>query len=842
MNGILGSNPPYLQPDRQYLREQESAHELIDACYAEDEKKIRQLVWQRKLSPGQLSPYLFTACAIQSLSIARLFIDMGASVNCMTPQRNTLLGVVCLNGNFDLIQLLVSKGVDVTFPLGPNKKSPLHSAIHFQRFDHISYFLTIKPELVKAKDAEGLTPLHEVAGGGNVKIAQMLVEAGAEIEAQNEDGLTPLMEACCAGHDDLVEWFLQRGVNVNHVAKLRSYTPFLCACEKGHVAIAQTLKKAGARMTATTSDDQSTALHLGCASGNVDLVRWLLRQEGMEMEAVRKDGYTPLFCAVYSGNRSVVNFLIARGANLDAKASGLTLEEVAKQHKHEGLVEHLKRQRMLHDFGQQEYPLPPVERLYLACEIGNYPMWVAFKEALLTVEQHKKTWGSTLLHKACEGGNYFILLDLLRPGSDLEVLNQEGETPLHLACRYGHEDVALVLLKREASPHSKNHKGQTPIDLVPLGQKKVFEDIFDRHAPKFQSALPSSPIPATLEFYREDPTFFHKFCKVGNVWRMEQSLEQDPSFVHARDAGGTTALHMACEGRQKEALELLLHAGAKINQCDHKGSSPLHVACQAGFRHGVYKLLTMGAALQVDYVGKNLFHSACEGGDFAIIEKIYGLLPHALNVPDRAMGLYPLHYACVSKSWRGVGFLLMKKACIHVASKDGMSPFHEACRIGVLESVQLLFDAGADIHAPAKQGATPLHIAGRKGHLEVARFLLEKGVSLNEKAKDDSIPLHWACEGGNVELVRLLLTKMKEKKLLHLIEAKQTGGGTTPICIACHDGNRPLVELLLEHGALLNLRMQNGLTPIELARLRGHKELAGWLEKRVTPKNNSRKK
>ena len=62
---------------------------------------------------------------------------------------------------------------------------------------------------------KGWTVLMFNAENGNLKIANLLLDAGAEIDAVGEDGWTALMVAASHGHSDYIELLLERGANPN---------------------------------------------------------------------------------------------------------------------------------------------------------------------------------------------------------------------------------------------------------------------------------------------------------------------------------------------------------------------------------------------------------------------------------------------------------------------------------------------------------------------------------------------------------------------------------------------------------------------------------------------------
>jgi ankyrin repeat protein len=85
---------------------------------------------------------------------------------------------------------------------------------------------------------------------------------------------------------------------------------------------------------------------------------------------------------------------------------------------------------------------------------------------------------------------------------------------------------------------------------------------------------------------------------------------------------------------------------------------------------------------------------------------------------------------------------------------------------GNLETVKHHLAAGVDIDeafvAPGipVSGTTSLHLAVLSDRGKIAQFLIEKHANLNAKAKDEhgGTPLHWAAVLGRIKMARILIT------------------------------------------------------------------------------------
>jgi ankyrin repeat protein len=99
---------------------------------------------------------------------------------------------------------------------------------------------------VNAKDEDGLTPLHEAAGGGQKEITALLIAKGADVNANTPDGLTVFFAAILGANKEIVELLIAKGADVN-VRGFGGMTPLNMADDEGEKEIAALLRKHGGK-------------------------------------------------------------------------------------------------------------------------------------------------------------------------------------------------------------------------------------------------------------------------------------------------------------------------------------------------------------------------------------------------------------------------------------------------------------------------------------------------------------------------------------------------------------------------------------------------------------------
>mmetsp|Transcript_12321 Transcript_12321/g.15967 ORF Transcript_12321/g.15967 Transcript_12321/m.15967 type:complete len:175 (+) Transcript_12321:202-726(+) len=88
------------------------------------------------------------------------------------------------------------------------------------------------------------TPLHAAARKGNLEIARILIEAGADVNASKAEMIAPLEVASSAGHIGVVKLLLNHGAEVNHT-NLYNQNALAYAAKYGHTDVVELLVEHG---------------------------------------------------------------------------------------------------------------------------------------------------------------------------------------------------------------------------------------------------------------------------------------------------------------------------------------------------------------------------------------------------------------------------------------------------------------------------------------------------------------------------------------------------------------------------------------------------------------------
>lgn len=144
--------------------------------------------------------------------------------------------------------------------------------------------------------------------------------------------------------------------------------------------------------------------------------------------------------------------------------------------------------------------------------------------------------------------------------------------------------------------------------------------------------------------------------------------------------------------------------------------------------------------------------------------------------------------------------------------------------------VEYLLAMGADVNLRDEVSDNPLLYAGAEGLLEIVRLALAAGADTKLTNRYGGIAIIPASERGHVEVVRELLTN-SNTNVNHI---NRLGWTALLEAVVLADGgprHQAIVQLLVDHGADINIRDKNGETALELATRRGLTEIVAILAK-----------
>jgi ankyrin repeat protein len=301
--------------------------------------------------------------------------------------------------------------------------------------------------------------------------------------------------------------------------------------------------------------------------------------------------------------------------------------------------------------------------------------------------------------------------------------------------------------------------------------------------------------------------------------------------------GMMTIMHLACISGIAELLELLFWRGAIFDKLDEYDVTALNYAVRSGDLDTVIFALALGADPNLG----SPFTSASSDGRRDIM---MALVKYGADVDEKdSDGDTALKRAIEEESFDEVRFLLSLGADANLALDDDAHPMfgmiagceHQDMDTCVREQISLtLVEHGVNIQTRSQgySGRSLFHLAVRGAHTRLLRALLSRTTCPDVLNATDDIgwnSLHYAAVESNEQITHENFTMLSM-----LIEAgadinSRSNNGYTTLDLAAGDGNEALVKLLLDAGADITTSPDCKHSALTLAARKGNERVARML-------------
>jgi len=586
-----------------------------------------------------------------------------------------------------------------------------------------------------------------------------------------------VVHAAQSGDEAAVRAWVAGGGDVNETLEVfgAEYRLLACAAEGGHEDVVDLLLQLGAEVNWQCGVGGASALLAAAEYGRPAVVLRLLRA-GADMAMRNDSGQTALQLAKRSGNAACVD------------AFRRYLEEMRDQRQAAGGAGDASSADAAAPSpqgGGEGRAVLPGEAVKAALREGNEPALLAWLGGGGRVNATYDDDATLLMNAASFGRDHVVEL-LLGAGAEIDLQDNNGWTALMYAALDGQSTVAYNLWRHGADIDLQDSEGLTAL----------------MHA-----------------------------ARAGHPAVVSQLLRAGADMT-ARDEFGTTALEMAKEKGHAECVRALEeHAEAAMSAPTRPVSPAL--AVEEG-----------GAVLPPEVVS-----AVADSEEPALLEWLGGGgRVNATYEEGDATGLTLLMTAATYGHERLIDLLLQRGAAIDHQTSNGWTALTHAAINGETAVVRRLLQAGADVAvrsssvATAAGGKTALEWAEEKGHAECVRTFEEHAAAEAAAREAARAAEAAASEAARVKAefyaARQALIAGDEPALLAWLEA---GGQVnampsqrdlTLLMNAAHLGQERVVELLLQHGAEIDMESSKGVTALMLATACGHARVVELLLQR----------
>jgi ankyrin repeat protein len=495
-----------------------------------------------------------------------------------------------------------------------------------------------------------------------------------------------------------------------------------------------------------------------------------LVEQHADVNAPQADGATALHWAVFRSDKAMVDLLLRAGANPKApNRDGATPLWLASVNGDAAIIAALLKA------GADPNEQLPLGRtpLMVASRTGNVDAIKVLLDHGANVNAKETLRGTTALMWAADEGHAAAIQLLVQHGADIKAQSnpaERGRGPALGKSNDPRKQVAALGVALAA--------GIPTPQLGALGTTSLIPKVPEKRGSARGGATPAVGAAGFDQVDDAAATFGFGFGKPA-----------------PKDGGGLTPLVYAVRSDDLDSVKALLAAGADINQVTGYGWSPLLVATQNRYYKLGAFLLEHGADVNLANKGgwTPLYLATdnrnIEGGDYPVrksdmdhLDFIKLLLDKGANVNARMKDTTETR-TVFTNQW---------------LDENGATAFLRASQSGDIVLMKLLLAHGADPKIDTTLHVTALHVAAGIGWVE-------------------GITYEWS-PASTLEAVKMLLD-------LGLDPNAQADTGRTALHGAAHKGRTDVVQVLVDHGARLDVRDYGNTDN------RGSKELAvhTWL-------------
>ena len=313
----------------------------------------------------------------------------------------------------------------------------------------------------------------------------------------------------------------------------------------------------------------------------------------------------------------------------------------------------------------------------------------------------------------------------------------------------------------------------------------------------------------------------------NNAIQFKNFIKKHPEIVNfeCEEYGRCTLIFASVVSQNIDAVKALLDAGEDINIREKNGLTPIYMAIQVKNVPIVKMLLEHDANVNIIYNHEDtLLHVACIGKNYSIVKL---LLENNININVQDdYGFTALAYACRDGTLPIVKLLLQTSGIdVNLATIEKLSPLQLACfypeTAVYKEIVTLLLQKEANVHAKNIHSGFSLFFASENGSTDIMKLLLDNGAiaDINCQNEVGYSPLIVACENRKLNAVKLLLQYNVD---MYIFNQR----GASALHLICEDGFNDILEILIENKIDINIRSkcQFEYTPLMIACQQGHRE------------------
>lgn len=628
----------------------------------------------------------------------------------------------------------------LTAPVGSYGLTLLHLLVWHNFYDAVSKLLCegkIEGEEINMPDhkGHGITPFLLACCRGNLAMAQLLLENGADASLCDEKGrgvyhylarprcLDLVNVYACTENSvmqrEAIARLLENDIDQKDAEGVTPFERLLLSSDSSNYswALADVFLEKGAK-TDYVDENGNTLLMIAIKNNHMTAAVGLMEKCGDMVNIANKDGVTPLQQAAKFYNQGLCLALLDHGAAPSDEVRRMSIGELS--------------QITGNAFGR----VSDEERDGITLALYLTKKLIKMVDA---DDDDEMRYIVNIFHNALIADKKCMVLDACREaGLDFTAPIHSGgsATCLRDQCLNIGSGVRAIrkLIELGVDMDRAVIGGQTPANIIACGHSRN-------------------------STYGQDEPYFGEAAELLSKESMEEL-----------DNGGRAAIHNAVANGLTGMLKVMIEKGVDVNLTEDEpaqaGNTPLHEACIHGNAEEVRLLLAAGADDTMrNPDGETPAHFAVmkkKSGRELQTQERAGLLTGLKNLDEeRSDGRTPLmllQLLDVGTNRELQHIFIERGADVNHVDSDGKTALMlNADNYCYKEPIKELIQAGADINMADKEGNTALYYALKTGDRESARYMIKKGADYNHPNNAGVTPVQVAVEKG-YDIVLELMT------------------------------------------------------------------------------------
>ena len=553
------------QPEYAIAREGDKCSVCIDTFSVSDPRRIMAIDCQHLYHEEcirnwfSLNHYSCPICR-RDVNVHNLTVK---SIVANTGTENPLV-TACRCGSLDFIAEQHAKNASI---LSRNYWSNSHGeevpliliAIESNQPEVVRLILTLCPDAINHRSADGTNALITAAMAGHVPIATQLLESGADVNCQNAQGVCPLLTASVKGHSQFIDFLLAHHANIDVQDEL-CRTPLIAASWRGDIDIVRKLTDQGCDLNQKTVHDLASALTIALNKGDYGIARLLIEKNAT---------VSPLDLSIL-------------GRRTDSRDLFITVLNRLKA----SLSDEDFRRTINGEAGEKTSPIRDCAKKGAADSVCTLLEYGADPEV-------RDPKGHTAMYLAAIEGHLPVVEQLLKCGANTNALPTSGDNrglPMLLAaiCE-GHTKVATAIANHPATVINQVFKDTTPLVECVIKKNDVDTELLNvllRRGARVPTgcinplafAIPGLPtdVISILVKYTGKENINNPVLSLLELQNtLEPGLPNAPQWLASylqqlkqKDPSGMRPLSLAVFNNKPEVVKMLVDAGAYVTEND----------------------------------------------------------------------------------------------------------------------------------------------------------------------------------------------------------------------------------------------------------------------------------